>query len=62
MLNLLATQKKKKILKLDDVIDLSSLTDWCYNIHVTKYWLVSGGHYIYMHYLWKNGVSLHSHT
>jgi len=29
--------KKKKILKLDDVIDLSSLTDWCYNIHVTKY-------------------------
>jgi len=41
------------MLKLGDVIFMSLLIDWYYNFHVTKYWLVSGGHYMY--YLRKSG-------
>jgi len=32
---------------------MSSLIAQCYNIRVTKYCRVNGGHY--MHYLWKAG-------
>jgi len=35
---------------------MSLLIDWYQNVHVTKYWFMSGGHY--MHYLWKNGLLL----